>query len=100
MVAPETDTTTKPVRKPRAKKEVPAGVQSQDGKSILSQDLQTQWLTWYNTHSDKEKALIDETLTMLTVGELNGAGYRAFFRTYRLFKAAGLVAVKAIKARF
>lgn len=87
-------------RKPRAKKEAPVGVTSQDGKTIMPQELQTQWLTWYAGHSEKERALIDETLTMLTVPPYNPVGYRAFFRTYRLFKMNGLVAVKAAKARF
>jgi hypothetical protein len=93
-------TGTKTVRKPRIKKEEPVGVVSTDGKSVLPQPLQTTWLSWYGNHTEKERNLIDETLTMLTVGELNTAGYRAFFRTYRLFKSQGLVAGKPIKARF
>jgi len=68
-------------------------------KEAAPAEFQRAWLEWYDSHTEKEKALIDETMNRMKYAN-TGVGYRIVMHTYAAWEKMGIVGGKKARTRF
>jgi hypothetical protein len=67
-------------------------------KAAAPAEVQATWLSWYDTHTEKEKSIIRDAMNHIKYSN-TGVGYRVFMNTYRAWEQAGVLG-PAPKAKF